>query len=318
MYFFSMQPLKASYSFVICLFFAIAAMAQTATAQTATSSTSTTNMNYEIESDAADRIVLASKLRTLTQQVAAASCAVTSDINVSEAHEVLEEATGEFDRYIVALRDGDQTLHILEPEKSGRILRDIEHLRTEWMAIHRAIDSVLVNEDDDDASHLIDDHNLKLLELTTILQSDISGRYANPYEMTAADAMMVDIAGRQLMLTQKMAKDSCEVWTGYNAEAAREDLRATMQTFEVSLNALRDGMPSAGLQPAPTEKIRDDLDILLRRWSVIRVNQQTLVDGGELDEAQKAEIFHDLQLELEDLRTLLYDYREYAERNHAG
>ena len=152
----------------------------------------------------------------------------------------------------------------------------------------------------------------------SILQSDISGRYANPYEMTAADAMMVDIAGRQLMLTQKMAKDSCEVWTGYNAEAAREDLRATMQTCEVSLNALRDGMPSAGLQPAPTEKIRDDLDILLRRWSVIRVNQQTLVDGGELDEAQKAEIFHDLQLELEDLRTLLYDYREYAERNHAG
>ena len=42
-----------------------------------------TEAQLNIESDAADRIVLASKLRTLTQQVAAASCSITSRVDSS-------------------------------------------------------------------------------------------------------------------------------------------------------------------------------------------------------------------------------------------
>ena len=195
-------------------------------------------------------------------------------------------------------------------------MRDLAHVLEEWSAIHGAIDSVLADHSDVDGAHVIDDHNLKLLELTTILSSDIAARYSHPYEMTAQDAMMIEIAGRQLMLTQKMAKDSCEVWTGYHAEEARADLAATMQIFETSLHALRFGMPEAGLQAAPNDVIRADLDILLERWEVIKVNQQTLVDGGELNEEQKTEIFHDLLLELYDLEHLLDDYKEHSERAH--
>ena len=274
------------------------------------------DVNFTIESDGADRILLAGKLRTLTQQVAAASCSVTSGIDVEEAHDVLEQATADFDRYIAALRNGDDELHILGPEEDARIVRDLDHVLEEWNAIHGAIDTVLVDGTNVDAAHVIDDHNLKLLELTTILSSDISGRYAHPFEMTAADAMMIEIAGRQLMLTQKMAKDSCEVWTGYHAEEAKEDLAATMQIFESSLNALRFGMPDAGLQAAPNDVIREDLDILLARWEIIKSNQQKLVDGEELNEEQKTEIFHDLLIELNDLEHLLDDYKEHAERAH--
>ncbi|WP_341368233.1 type IV pili methyl-accepting chemotaxis transducer N-terminal domain-containing protein [Yoonia sp. BS5-3] len=274
------------------------------------------DVNYVIESDGADRILLAGKLRTLTQQVAAASCSVTSGIDVVEAHDVLEQATAEFDRYIAALRDGDEELHILGPEEDARIVRDLEHVLEEWSAIHSAIDAVIADSNNVDAAHVIDDHNLELLDLTTILSSDISGRYAHPYEMTAADAMMIEIAGRQLMLTQKMAKDSCEIWTGYHSEEAKEDLVATMAVFETSLNALRYGMPDAGLQAAPNDVIRTDLDLLLSRWDIVKINQQRLVDGEELNEEQKTEIFHDLLVELADLEHLLDDYKEHAERAH--
>ena len=66
--------------------------------------------SFDIESDGADRIRLSGQLPTLTQQVAAASCALTSDVDVEEAHDILEHATNQFDRYIVALRDGDEEL----------------------------------------------------------------------------------------------------------------------------------------------------------------------------------------------------------------
>ena len=300
-----------------CMYITTAALCFTpAFAENLAAPDTTVNVNYNIDSDSADRILLAGKLRTLTQQVAAASCSVTSGIDVEEAYDVLEHATADFDRYVAALRYGDMDLHILGPEQDARVVRDLDHVLDEWSTVHDAIDTVLIDGTNVDAAHVIDDHNLALLELTTILSSDISGRYAHPYELTAADAMMIEIAGRQLMLTQRMAKDSCEVWSGYHADEAKADLIVTMATFETSLNALRYGMPDAGLQAAPNDVIRDDLDTLLARWDVIKANQQKLIDGEELNEDQKTEIFHDLLVELHDLDHLLDDYKQYAERTH--
>ena len=265
-------------------------------------------------SDSADRIRLASQLPTLTQQVAAASCSLTSNVDVEEAHDILEAATDMFDRYIVALRDGDEGLHILGPETNRRMLHDLDFVEEEWQAIHGAIDSVLADGHDVDSAHVIDDHNLKLLELTSILASDVAAHYAQPFEVSTADLQSIQLAGRQRVLTQKMAKDACEIWTGYHAEEGKEDLESTMVIFENSLNALRDGYPAAGINPAPNDIIRADLDSLLERWGVLKVNLTTLVEGGTLNEDQKYEVFHDLEVELVELDHLLDDYREYAER----
>ena len=299
--------------FYLVAFSLIVAPAQ---AQNAPPEVELIEVQYDVESDGADRIRIAGQLRTLTQQVAAASCALTSDIAVEESHDVLEQATAAFDRYIVALKDGDEGLHILHPETRRLTIADIDHVREEWNSIHSAIESILQDGHDIESAHIIDDHNLKLLELTSILASDISSQYAHPFEISAADAMMIEIAGRQRMLTQKMAKDACEIWTGYHAEEAKEDLAQTMTIFETSLRALRFGMPEAGLQEAPNDTIRADLDHLLERWEIIKVNEQILVDGGTLTDDQKTEVFHDLEVELADLDQLLLDYKEYAERAH--
>jgi len=270
----------------------------------------------EIVSDGADRIRLAGQLPMLTQQVAAASCSITSGVDVAEAHDVLERAIAEFDRYIVALRDGDAELHILQPEERRRTLVNLDHVETEWHAIHHAVEAVLTDASDVDSSHIIDDHNMKLLELTTLFASDIANQYAIPFELSAADILSLELAGRQRMLTQKMAKDACEIWTGYHAKEAKEDLRSTMGVFENSLNALRYGMAAAGIKPASNDVIVADLDDLLTRWSVLKPNLTTLVEGGELNEEQKHEVFHDLEVELIALDHLLDDYKEYAERAH--
>ena len=282
----------------------------------AIAATGASAQGLNIESDGADRIRLAGQLPTFTQQVAAASCAVTSGVDVDEAYDVLERATEQFDRYIVALRDGDEELHILRPEDNRRILVDIEHVMAEWMEIHGAIDAILVDGHDVESAHHIDDHNLKLLELTSILAAAISGKYAVPFAISARDVMLLELAGRQLMLTQKMAKDACEIWTGYHAADAKDDLRVTMAYFENSLVALHSGLPALGIIPAPNDVIRADLEALLNRWSILKPNLQTLVEGGELNEDQKYEVFHDLEIELAELEHLLVDYKEYAERAH--
>lgn len=269
-----------------------------------------------IESDSADRIRYADRLTMLTQRVAAASCALTSDVAIEESHDHLEEAMHEMDIILEALRDGNEALHIIGPEKRKRTLHDLDELATEWKETHGAVEAILSDGHDVDSAHVIDDHNLSLLEKAQILAADISGQYTHPYEITQAQAMLITIAGRQRMLTQKMAKDACEIWTGYHAEEGRADLIETMVIYENSLVALRDGLPAAGIMAAPNDTIRDDLNEILARWSVIKGNLELLIAGEVLNAEQKYEIFHDFNLELEDLEHLIHDYKEFVESHH--
>lgn len=279
-------------------------------------SVSAAKLLEEGDSDSADRIRVASQLPTLTQQVAAASCALTSRVDVEEAHDVLQYATETFDKYIVALREGDEELHILSPEENRKLLHDIDALSEEWQSIHGAVDSVLANGFDVESSHIIDDHNLQMLELATILVSDVKGVYARPFEVAYSDAMLIKFVGRQRMYTQKMAKDACEIWSDYHAEEGRADLIETMVIFENTMLALLNGMPEVGIPPAPNDVIKADLDSLIDRWGIVKVNLQSLVDGETLNEDQKYEVFHDLEVELLELDKLLLDYKEHAERRH--
>jgi len=275
---------KTPSSHILC---ALACLAAAGTAQAQTSTTDHTDVKLTIESDAVYRIKAADRLQMLTQRVAASSCALTSGVAVEESLEVLKTSEAEFDQLISALKYGDESLHIIGPEKRRITLHDIDMVLEEWAPTREAIEAVLKDNNDVHDAHIIDDHNLPLLDLTRTLASDIESQYVNPYEMTATTAMMMTIAGRQRMLTQQMAKDACEIWTGYHSEEAKEDLAKVMQIFETSLLALRDGMPSAGLEAAPTPKIKADLDSLLSRWAVIKPNQVKLIEGVEIDEAAK-------------------------------
>ncbi len=267
------------------------------------------------ESDASERLEVVSRLRTLSQQIAAASCTYASGVVPDQARDILAQAKQDFDRYFIALRDGDPELGVLVAETDRRILHDIAKIEEEWALIATAVIALLDDPTNLDQAKFIDDHNLVLLDLTNQLASDVKGHYANPFQVSARDSMMIELAGRQLMLTQKMAKDSCEIWIGYNVDEARDDLNKTMEIFGASLQALRFGLAANGIPAAPNEVIAADLDELLARWSVIESNLQAQLGGAQLEDEQRGLIFLEFQHELADLKKLLAHYREHAERN---
>lgn len=88
--------------------------------------------NAGVDSDSADRIRYSDRLTMLTQRVAAASCALTSDIAIEESHDHLEEAMHEIDIILDALLVGNENLHIMGAEKKKRIVLDIDALKQEW------------------------------------------------------------------------------------------------------------------------------------------------------------------------------------------
>jgi len=111
--------------------------------------------------------------------------------------------------------------------------------------------------------------------------------------MMQSDAMLVDISGRQRMLTQKMSKESCLFWSGQSAIA--DELGSTVEMFDVSLQALRNGLETAGVKAAPTAEIAEGLDVVWNHWQSVK---PTLVNANSDEVADLAQRGH-LMLELD-------------------
>nr|WP_320048795.1 methyl-accepting chemotaxis protein [uncultured Desulfuromonas sp.] len=80
------------------------------------------------------------------------------------------------------------------------------------------------------------------------------------------DAPVINIAGRQRMLSQKMSKEVLMVAASSNASAAKEQLRDTKILFDRSLKALIDGDSDMGLPATSEGPIHEQLLVVKSIW----------------------------------------------------
>jgi hypothetical protein len=213
------------------------------------------------------RVNLANKLRTLTQQVGSASCRIDAGIGVEMAQAELYKAKSEFNTILSGLENGSMALGIPSPERYGVVMQSLAAVKETWAPMDQAAADLLESRGNPrDAAELIAANNLPLLEATKILASDVWGKYSNPNELTQADAMAMNIAGRQLMLSQRITKEVCGIASSSAELGTTEALGATLDMYSVSLKALREGMVDAGVNPPPTEAVSRELDSINGAW----------------------------------------------------
>ena len=214
------------------------------------------------------RVTLSSKLRMLTQRVGSASCRVNAGIGVEDAIAELDVARTEFNTIISGLENGSLALGIPSVERHRVVLKSIEAVRQAWKPIDEAAATLASNSAGKKrAAEIIAADNLKLLDATIILASDVSGKYSNPHELTQADAMALNIAGRQPMLGHRIAKEVCGIVAGSQSAGAADALGQSLDMYTVSLNALQDGMLEAGVNPPPNDVIEAELASVQETWA---------------------------------------------------
>jgi len=98
------------------------------------------------------------------------------------------------------------------------------------------------------------------------------------------DAMLINLAGRQRMLTQKMTKELLAYLAGHGETYGRS-ARQTMELFDRTLLALKDGgktIDAAGKEtPVPAadvEEIKQGLEKVLKLWRPFKSNFQIVLD----------------------------------------
>lgn len=213
------------------------------------------------------RVNLSSELRMLTQKIGSAGCRVNAGIGVEAAQAELAEARSDFNTIMNGLENGSLALGIPSAERNRVVLKSLKAVRDAWEPIDAAAETLATNgAGKTRAAEIIATSNMKLLDATMILTSDMSGRYSNPQELTQADAMALNIAGRQPMLGHRIAKEVCGIATGAQSADATASLGQSLDMYSISLSALRDGMLDAGVNPPPTDAIRDELQAVNETW----------------------------------------------------
>ncbi|MEM9760498.1 MAG: type IV pili methyl-accepting chemotaxis transducer N-terminal domain-containing protein [Pseudomonadota bacterium] len=84
---------------------------------------------------------------------------------------------------------------------------------------------------------------------------------------SAADAKRkINIAGRQRMLTQRMAKAACFAFLGVEREMHVEQAKSAHDLFDRSLRGLRFGDPDLGLKTERNSRVQEGLGVVNGLW----------------------------------------------------
>ena len=260
------------------------------------------------------RIESAEYLRTYTQEIAAAACYLYNDIDGSLSSELLKDARDGFDLKLDALINGNEALGIIGGEQRRKTLVKLEKLKAEWGEMAEATDTLLADPTSSDAVNVIKARNMELFEMTDILVSDIEAQYANPAIIVQADVLLLEIVGRQAMMTQKIAKDACKIFTGNDSQEIKDLLTGSVSIYEASLNALLNGMPELGIQPAPNAEIAERLQDIQSDWATVRPIVDTLISGGEVDRDTQKFLFKHMVEEMVRLEDLSHAYAAHSKQ----
>ncbi len=138
--------------------------------------------------------------------------------------------------------------------------------------------------------------------------------------MQKDDALLVNLSGRQRMLTQKMSKEALIVAMGNTAY--EKNLSNTESLFETTLNGLKDGGKVAldlgmtkwtVIPKAPTDKIKNQLEVVQKLFIPFKEAVQNVIQSNGKDKDALNYIINNNVKLLSEMNKAVLDYQEYSE-----
>lgn len=266
------------------------------------------------DTGAANRIEAGDILRTVSQEIPSAVCHLHNGVSTDTSIALLNEGVAKFDLMMDALMNGNSALGIIGGEERRKTRVLMEEIQTIWEPFRASAISVRENPADNQSLGVIYDHATKLLELTSLLLSELEGEYANPVELLQSDVMLLEVAGRQSMMTQRMSYLACRVWSGSADDAYIADLGTTAQQFNFAMTAMRNGMPEVGINPPPTEEIASLLEVAASDWDVVTGHLDAISATGNPGEAVTSELYEMLADKMHKMEEIAHLYAEFSKR----
>ncbi|WP_333713008.1 type IV pili methyl-accepting chemotaxis transducer N-terminal domain-containing protein [Yoonia sp.] len=253
------------------------------------------------------RVSRSGSLRSLTEVVASASCRLNGQIDPAQSQADLAKAKDDFSAIISGLINGNPLLGMPGAERSPRMLSSLEATANLWAPLEAAAERLVAGTGSAADADLILSSHATLFSQTEQTAADVAGRYADPQALLQSDATVINFAIRQLALAHRMTRTMCELATGTGSDATVQELTETVDFFDRTLIALRDGFPAAGINPPPTDTISESLNETYSLWRANRAIYDNAIGGGQpsaADVASSAALTAELSVAMTNVVTL--------------
>lgn len=211
-------------------------------------------------------INLSGRQRMLTQKMSKEMLLIYLGVAPDQNRLNLGNSAILFSDTLKGLVNGDKAVS-LPKTTDPNILKQLDQVSGLWWTFSQYVLVALESQPDKAFIENVAAENLPLLEEMN--------RAVYMYEKAAgADleklAPVVNLSGRQRMLTQKMTKEFLLIAAGISVPENQASLTETVALFDRTLKGLRDGDPAQRLPGTHESDIRAQLDIVEQRWKEYR------------------------------------------------
>ena len=213
---------------------------------------------------------LSGKQRMLTQKITKLALLSALGVEKNKNKARLIEAANLYEKTLKGLQHGDPSLNLYK-NTNKKVNTYIYSIQNEWNSFAKNIHTLAKSKrKETKALSYIIQKNEKLLTMSHELVQLFKHIQTKQTFIEKAKANIVDIAGRQRMLTQKMTKEKLLIVAKVAIVKNGEKLQKTITLFDTSLQALIKGDESLKVIKPSNKKISAQLQVVESLWKKLK------------------------------------------------
>ena len=213
------------------------------------------------DKELATSINLSGKQRMLTQKMTKESFLINLDVNKKQNVEKLKKSSTLFDKTLKGLMGGDNSLRLID-FKDTAITTQLKKVEKLWTPFYMEIKSVIENRATKKTYEFLELNNIPLLREMNRAVGLYSEKKSSKFKL----GNDINLAGKQRMLTQKMAKDLLIINSGIKTQQYKDDFKSSRELFTKTLKGLSDGDKDLKLKGIELPKIKKQLKLVDTLW----------------------------------------------------
>lgn len=220
------------------------------------------------EQNALKKIInLSGRQRMLTQNMSKLTLLIQLNVKKEKSINELKKLSTLYDTTLMAFKNGNPDMGV--PKATNKeVVEQILKVEKVWKVFYTHIQKIIKGKDDGTSFKYIMANNVELLKISNELVKRYEASNTSENYLEKSRLSVVNVAGRQRMLTQKMTKEKLLYLRG--DKEIRESLLKTVKLFDDSLNALIYGDVKQHLPKATNEKITKQLAVVDGIWKRLK------------------------------------------------
>ena len=228
------------------------------------------------------KLNLAGKQRMLTQKMVKEALLISLKVNPDDNNKKLQASADLFEKTLVGLQQGDESLGLTKTNYQD-VLAQLNKVTALWDAFKPSIEKVIADGDNSEALRLLAQQNVPLLnemDKAVSLYEDLGDKESSEAYLNDL-AVVINLSGKQRMLSQKMLKEALLVAQNIDKAENEKNLQATMQLFDQTLQGLLKGDESLNLVETKDEAILEQLAVVQGHWDTFKPLMEKLDNSVE-------------------------------------